>query len=230
MVTLEQIEAWSASTRRRCLPSGRSRLAAARRSGLSGPAGAAARCFGQSLHLRQGRVLPAPDDGRGGAARARLRRARAASSGSSKSTAGSAGPGPATLRRRGRHGGLMPQTLESSGHPPAKIRGSIQRDTSRFRGHTPMALSTERKAEIVGNFKRGTERHRFARSPDRAAVRPHQRTRRALQRAQARPLVASRPAEARHAAPQAPRLPQGLRPVPLPGRRRPARPAPLTEE
>ena len=48
-------------------------------------------------------------------------------------------------------------------------------------------------------------------------------------RAQARPRIASRAAEARHAAPQAPRLPEGQRPVSRPGSRRQARPASLTE-
>ena len=54
-------------------------------------------------------------------------------------------------------------------------------------------------------------------------------TGRALHRAQARPLLASRAAQARHAAPQAARLPEGQRPGSLPGRRRQARPAPLTD-
>ena len=90
-----------------------------------------------------------------------------------------------------------------------------------------MSLSTEQKGGIVQQYRRNTERHGLAGSADRTAVGAHQRARRALHHAQARPRFAPRAAEDGEPAPQAPRLSQGHRTGALPGRRRAPRPAAL---
>src|SRR3954452_12826349 len=103
------------------------------------------------------------------------------------------------------------------------------------RGRSPLlpfpADDAHRRGKARGNpaVRQGRGGHGLARGPDRPAHPADQPSHRAPARAQARPSLAPRPADARRPAPAAPQLPRSQGPRPLPRAHQGTRPAPMIE-